>query len=32
MSGESIIRTLVELLEEQEQIKMTYEISEKESV
>lgn len=32
MSGESILKTLVELLEAQEQIKITYEIKEKESV
>ena len=30
MSGESILRTLIELLEAQEQIKITYEIKEKE--
>ena len=28
MSGESILRTLIELLEAQEQIKVTYEIKE----
>ncbi len=28
MSGESILRTLIELLEAQEQIKITYEIKE----
>lgn len=30
MSGESILRTLIELLEAQEQIKITYEIKKKE--
>ena len=30
MSGESILRTLIELLEAQEQIKITYEVKENE--
>lgn len=30
MSGEDILKTLIELLEKQEQIKITYEIREKE--
>ena len=30
MNGESILRTLIELLEAQEQIKITYEIKQKE--
>lgn len=32
MDGESILRTLIELLEAQEQIKITYEIRQKEEV
>lgn len=32
MTGEDIIRTLIELLEAQENIKVTYEIKEKEEV
>lgn len=32
MSGESILRTLIELLEAQEQIKIIYEIKEKEAI
>lgn len=32
MTGEDIIRTLIELLEAQENIKVTYEIREKEEV
>ncbi len=30
MNGESILRTLIELLESQEQIKITYELKERE--
>ena len=32
MTGEDILRTLIELLEAQENIKITYEIKEKEEV
>ena len=31
-TGESILRTLIELLEAQEQIKVTYKIKEKEAI
>lgn len=31
-TGESVLRTLIELLEAQEQIKITYEIKEKEVI